>query len=327
MAVKERDDNRPCTGAALQSEPFASILLVTKNGERYLEECLAGIFSQKVDFPFEVIAVDSGSTDRTLSILSRYSVRIHQIKPSDFGHGRTRNFAAGLARGKFIVFLTQDATPANGQWLGELVRNIENTPGAAGAYSRWLCRREGHVLEKIWIEQLFVSTPRIQKIEGSCQDLDKKQNRRLILFSNVSSCICRAVWEKIRFDEGTRFAEDQMWAKQAIEAGYSIVYAPSSEVYHSHNDPWSVFIKRNIESGMAFGRISTLRKVPLPFSWPNVFRSIIREGREQGKGPFAVFLFLLEASCRCITGEICNRVGYCRGVFLNRLEKIFGKKD
>lgn len=325
--MKERNDNGPRPGATIQSELTASVLLVTKNGEKYLDECLTGIFSQKVDFPFEVIAVDSGSTDRTLLILSRFPVRIHRIQPSDFGHGRTRNFAAGLARGKFVVFLTQDATPANDQWLGELVRNVENTPGAAGAYSRWLCRREGHVLEKIWIEQLFVPTPRIQKVEGTSQDLDKKQNRRLILFSNVSSCLCRAVWEKIRFDENTRFAEDQMWAKQTIEAGYSIVYAPSSAVYHSHNDPWDVFIKRNIESGMAFGRISTLRKVPLPFSWSNVFRSIIKEGREQGKGPFAVFLFLLEASCRCITGEICNRAGYCYGVSLNRLEKTFRKRD
>ena len=92
--------------------PSVSILLVTKNGERYLAEILQRIHEQQGNFRLtEIIAVDSGSRDRTLSILKEHAVCIVQIPPQTFGHGKTRNLAASHAQGDYLVFLTQDATP------------------------------------------------------------------------------------------------------------------------------------------------------------------------------------------------------------------------
>ncbi|WP_391857866.1 glycosyltransferase family A protein, partial [Vibrio cidicii] len=43
------------------------------------------------------------------------------IPNSEFGHGRTRNLAAQLATGEFVVYLTHDAIPASESWLTELL--------------------------------------------------------------------------------------------------------------------------------------------------------------------------------------------------------------
>src|SRR5215471_20318799 len=98
-----------------------SILIPTKNGAQDIGACLGAIYSQKHVRPFEVLVVDSGSTDATLEIVRRYPARIEQIPPEAFHHARTRNAVASLARGEFLVFLSQDAIPASDSWLVSLL--------------------------------------------------------------------------------------------------------------------------------------------------------------------------------------------------------------
>src|SRR5262249_20624247 len=90
----------------------SSILLLTYNGEQYLPQLFQMLQRQK-QLPGEVIAIDSGSTDRTTEILQSENVQVHRISKSEFSHSKTRNQAVRLASGKYAVFLTQDATPAD----------------------------------------------------------------------------------------------------------------------------------------------------------------------------------------------------------------------
>ncbi len=76
-----------------------SIILLVKNGGAYLEEVLKGVFSQKVEEEFEVVAIDSGSTDNSKRYLSRFPVRVKEIPPATFNHGETRNLGARLSQG------------------------------------------------------------------------------------------------------------------------------------------------------------------------------------------------------------------------------------
>ena len=102
-----------------------SICIPTKNGGEGFRQVLEAIFHQKTRLRYEVICVDSGSTDGTLDIIRSYpEIRLKQIAPEAFGHGRTRNLAASLGTGEFIVFLTQDAIPGWEGWLEEMIRAI-----------------------------------------------------------------------------------------------------------------------------------------------------------------------------------------------------------
>ena len=60
-------------------------------------------------------------------------------------------------------------------------------------------------------------------------------------FSNVSSVLRRSVWQQFPFPE-VEFAEDQLWARRVLEAGYQTAYRADSLVYHSHGyGPWPNF--------------------------------------------------------------------------------------
>ena len=63
-----------------------------------------------------MLVIDSGSRDRSVAIARAAGVRVVEIEPGEFGHGRTRNLGASLCAGELICFLTQDATPCPG-WL------------------------------------------------------------------------------------------------------------------------------------------------------------------------------------------------------------------
>lgn len=228
--------------SAMTDLPSVSVLLVTKNGERYLAEVLARIGQQRGRFRLdEIIAVDSGSRDRTPAILEAHGVRLIRIPPQEFGHGKTRNLAAAYAQGDYLVFLTQDATPANTDWLDTLLAPLQADPSIAGAYSRQLPRSHCHPMEWRRIVEDELSG-RATSCLNSRDDPGYANNpASFYFFSNVSSVLRRSVWEDIPFPE-VEFAEDQLWAKAVLEAGYKTVYRADSLVYHSHGyGPWPNF--------------------------------------------------------------------------------------
>src|SRR5690242_9063488 len=99
----------------------ATVIIPTKNGGDLFRSVLQRVLEQQTPWPFEVLVVDSGSSDGTVEFVrTQPTVRLHTIEPQQFGHGRTRNLAISLARGEFAALITQDALPAHDQWLFEL---------------------------------------------------------------------------------------------------------------------------------------------------------------------------------------------------------------
>jgi rhamnosyltransferase len=237
--------------------PLVSVLIPTKNGERYLDELLSAIAAQQGDVhPLEVIAVDSGSRDRTLGILLRHQVRILQIPPEEFGHGKTRNLLASQARGEFLVFLTQDATPASNQWLQNLLAPLRADPIIAGAYSRHVPRPQCHPMEWHRIVE-YELHGRLESRIHSAVDNPEDYERNLWLynfFANTSSVVRRSVWEQVPLPE-VEFAEDHAWASRVLKAGYKTAYAADSVVFHSHGyGPWVNFC-RHFEHAVAMHKL------------------------------------------------------------------------
>ena len=101
----------------------ASIVLVTKNGAAFLDDVLLRVRAQVGAERVEIVAIDSGSTDATLPILVRRGVRLKRIPAASFSHSGTRQMALELAHpsAKYIVYLSQDAAPADECWLGGLL--------------------------------------------------------------------------------------------------------------------------------------------------------------------------------------------------------------
>ena len=100
------------------SVPFFSIIVPIYNVERYLNDCLDSVLTQKYD-DYELICVENGSIDRSKEILSSYGVkypdRISIIEiPENKGVSAARNCGMVAAKGRYILFLDSDDMFAEG---------------------------------------------------------------------------------------------------------------------------------------------------------------------------------------------------------------------
>ena len=226
-----------------------SVLVLTKNEERNIGACLEAVYSQKDVGPFEVVVVDSSSTDATLEIARRYSVRIEQIPAAAFHHARTRNFAATLARGEFLVYLAADAFPATTDWLSMLLSNFSD-PAVAAVYGRHL-PKAGSTLERQDALDAVYGGERFVKDLSNGEGL----GYRCYHFSTVNAAIRKSVWQVMPFPEDIKVFEDLGIAKRILDGGRQIVYEPRAAVFHSHNHTTMGLFKRYFDGGVIWKQL------------------------------------------------------------------------
>ncbi len=240
------------------SRPSVSIVIPAKNGMPTIGPCLDAVLAQRYDGDVDVLVVDSGSSDGSLQeVAARPGVALHPIPPTAFDHGDTRNLGAGLTTGELIVFLVQDAEPVGELWLEHLVSNFDD-PNVAGAFSRILPRPYAGPLVKQGCEgDLCFGTERTEVSMESPEAwaaLDPHTLRLRCNFNDVSSCVRRTVWERMPLARGM-FGEDIKFARSAVEAGWTVVFEPRSEVLHSHEYEAATVYQRTVvdaEMNMAF---------------------------------------------------------------------------
>lgn len=229
-----------------------SIVIPAKNGRPTIGPCLDAVLAQEYDGAVDVLVVDSGSTDGTLDdIAARPSVKLHRIHPSAFDHGDTRNLGAGMTRGEAIVFLVQDAEPVGRHWLANLVRNLDDER-VAGAFSRILPRPDAGPLVKVGCEgDLCYRDRRIEErfeTPAVAATLDPHTLRVRCNFNDVCSVLRRSVWERLPFQRGM-FGEDIKFARAALQAGWTVVFEPTSQVLHSHEyDARTVYARTFVDA-------------------------------------------------------------------------------
>jgi hypothetical protein len=113
-----------------------SIVIRSKNEERFIGEVLEGLFGQEFGGTFEVIILDSGSRDGTLEIARKFPVAVYSMSPEEFTFGRALNRGAQIAKGDYVVYLSAHCTPVDQEWLIRLLQSI------ALKWSRSLARQE-----------------------------------------------------------------------------------------------------------------------------------------------------------------------------------------
>lgn len=194
-----------------------SIVIRTKNEERWISSCLRAVFRQNCK-DFEVILVDNESTDKTVEKASQFGLsKVLTIR--DYKPGAALNLGVAESKGEFVVCLSGHCIPVDPMWLENLLRNFSDE-GIAGVYGR---------------QQPLSFTPDSDKRDLSIVfGLDKKIQRKDSFFHNANSMIRRTLWQKIPFDETVTNIEDRVWAQKVLQAGYAIVYEPEASVYHYH---------------------------------------------------------------------------------------------
>ena len=198
------------------------------------------------------MAIDSGSTDDTLEILGRYPVLLKRIAPEAFGHGRTRNLGARLAHGDWLIYLSQDATPARPDWLASLTGHLRQ-PQVAAAFGRQLPPSGLGPIETFFLERTYPTRAfhHLPTAPGTTRTAIHR-----IFFSNVNAALKRTAWEQCPFPDDLIMSEDQAFARAALLAGYSVVYDPQAAVIHGHRYSLGQLFRRNFDSGYSLRGIA-----------------------------------------------------------------------
>ncbi|MFN2147057.1 MAG: glycosyltransferase family 2 protein [Anaerolineales bacterium] len=206
-----------------------SVIIPTLNAAGHLPELLRALEAQSLQ-PLEIILIDSSSEDSTRDIARQAGCRLEVIPREAFDHGGTRNQAARIARGEILVFLTQDALPADGEFLQQLLEPLI-TGAATASTARQIASETASPLEVFSRQSSYPGHSRLGSLTA-----DTESGSTAITFSNAASAVKRTVFEQLGgFPEGLVVNEDMLFYTRLLRAGYTVAYRASAVVIHSHN--------------------------------------------------------------------------------------------
>ena len=207
-----------------------SVIIPTINAEKELPGLLSSLKNQTI-IPDEIIVIDSGSDDSTKEICrSDAAVTLIEIQRDEFDHGRTRDFALRSSRGDIVVFLTQDALPADEEMLKNLISPLSD-PRVAVCTGRQIPKPDASGMERLIREFNYPSTSHIR----SADDIPR-MGIKTFFCSDVCAAYNRNTYLELGgFVYPLKTNEDMFFAAKAIHAGFLIAYAADATVYHSHD--------------------------------------------------------------------------------------------
>lgn len=202
----------------LREQTFVVHRLILLNTEEQLWE------AAKVKYPIE----------QCLKELPCECTLLH-VEKQRFDHGGTRNLGAMQSDADVILFMTQDAMPADEYLVEQLVRSLDTKQDGAGivavAYARQLPAEDCGVIERYTRQFNYPSESRKKG-----RDDIPEMGIKTFFCSDVCAAYRRDLFEKLgRFETPVIFNEDMFFAAHAIGEGYRVEYVAEAQVVHSHN--------------------------------------------------------------------------------------------
>ncbi|HQQ68020.1 MAG TPA: glycosyltransferase family A protein, partial [Candidatus Cloacimonadota bacterium] len=175
-----------------------SIILRVKNEMPWLKYTLKMLKAQDRQ-DYELICVDSGSTDGGWELLQSYTPDLlYRIAHEDYIPGKVLNDAISHAKGDYIVFNNADCIPLDSQWLSNLISPLEMDPETVAVFANQIARRDADLLVRKDYERAFG--------DGT---ISKKWRH---FFSLASSAVRRDIILKHPFNPDVQYSEDVEWS-------------------------------------------------------------------------------------------------------------------
>lgn len=200
-----------------------SLVIRTYNEERHIGRLIDGIEHQKLPegVSVEIIVVDSGSTDSTVSIASHMGAKIVPIKKEDFTFGRALNIGCDAATGDILVLASAHVYPVYSDWIEKMVLPFSD-PNVASVYGRQIGNQVTKYSEHQVFKKWFPEESNYEQDTPFC--------------NNANCAIRKTLWEDLHYDEDVTGLEDLDWAKKIIKKGYHLAYEAEAVIVHVHEE-------------------------------------------------------------------------------------------
>jgi rhamnosyltransferase len=210
-------------------------VIPTLNAGPLFRRVLASLRRQTGVGEIEIIVLDSGSMDETCELATGAGASVVRLRPSTFGHGRTRNEGIELATGDRLVMLTQDALLLGPLALQKLVLELEAEGSKAAVSARQVPRSDADLYASyvVLTHELVFRQAAAGARRRSYRDLSPVERRAVAAVDDVCAVIRRDAWEELRFRD-LDFGEDVDFGIRAIERGWTVAVSEAAAVAHSH---------------------------------------------------------------------------------------------
>lgn len=197
----------------------ASIIIPAYNAEKTLGACLAALQSQTVEA--EIIVVDDGSADDTVTLTQCHGVRVIALRQNK-GRSVARNIGAEAANGDILLFTDADCEPTS-NWVAEMLKPFEHDPLVVGVKGAYYCKQREPIARFTQIELEDKYAKMAQQETISFIDTYSAAYRRDVFLANGG------------FDKRLIYSlEDQDFSFRLAARGYKMVFTPHARVYHQH---------------------------------------------------------------------------------------------
>lgn len=247
-----------------------SAVIRAYNEGAHIGRLLDGLKQQTVRVD-EIIVVDSGSTDDTVSIAEAAGCRIVSIDKSEFSFGRALNRGCSAADGDVLLFASAHVYPVYDTYVEHIVSAFDRA-GVAIAYGR-----------QVGDERTKFSESRVMLKWFPTENIWDQGHP---FSNNANAAVLRSVWQQSQYDETLTGLEDLDFAKKAIDRGCKIAYVADAPVVHVHEESWGVIRNRYRREAMAYARIEKGTKLSVPratqLALSNIagdYRDALKEGR------------------------------------------------
>lgn len=218
------------------------IIIPTYKPDEKFEHLLKRLNEQTIK-PTNILVINTGEQYLDATKYNHITnLKMIHIKKEEFDHGGTRNFGVSLSDADIIMFMTQDAVPADKQLIEHMIKPFSREDVAV-TYGRQLARKNAGYIEKYTRTFNYPDTDNIK----SQKDLEKL-GIKTYFCSNVCAAYKKDIYLKLGgFVTKTIFNEDMIMASKVITAGYSIAYASKAKVLHSHQYSYFQQFTRNFD--------------------------------------------------------------------------------
>lgn len=173
-------------------------------------------------------------------------ITVIPVLQSEFDHGGTRDLGAGQSQSEYILFMTQDAMPADTHLLENLLHAMEDSRTGI-AYARQLARPAAGVLERMTRNYNYPE----ESVVKTLADVEQL-GIKTYFCSDVCAIYRRSYYEELGgFVKPTIFNEDMIMAYHMIQAGYQVAYQADAQVIHSHDYSCMQQFHRNFDLGVS----------------------------------------------------------------------------
>lgn len=294
-------------------KPTVDVIIPSYKPDHKLSELIAML--QKQTYPIDHILIINTEECfwKQELIQDMTGVEIFHIKQKEFDHGGTRRLGESFSNADILVYMTQDAVPADRQLIRQLIRPFQKSQVKA-SYARQLPAEDCRIIERYTRDFNYPEKSFIKSAENL-----PEMGIKTFFCSNVCAAYDHKVYKELGgFPKRAIFNEDMIYAGHLIQAGYSIAYQAEAQVVHSHNySGWQQF-SRNFD--LAVSQVQN----------PDVFEGIKSESegirlvkqtasylKNLGKG-YLIFQLIYMSGCKYL--------GYRMGRLYKKLPFFFVEK-